>query len=98
LRRSLIVGRRHRREIESAARGALLPRRIDQAVAAHPNLIIRARQIGNEITALIIRHHHAGELGRQVGGFRNHPDAGFRPARAADDATDISVADSDGGG
>ena len=56
-------------------------RRIDQTVAAHPDLVFGLRQIGDEVAALIVGDDDPGELGRQVGGLRDHPDAGFRPAR-----------------
>ena len=50
------------------------------------------------IAALIVGDDDLGELGRQVVGLRDHPDAGFRSVRAGDDAADIVAVDRDGAG
>ena len=44
------------------------------------------------IAALIVGHDDLGEFGRQIGGLGDHPDAGFGPVRAGDDAAQIAGA------
>ena len=87
--------RDHRGEIEMHAGLGAHFRRIDQAVAAHPDAVIGIRQIGNEIAALVVGNDDARELGRQFGGLGDHPDAGLRPLRAGHHAADALGADLD---
>ena len=54
---------------------------VDEAIAAHPDLVIGLRQIGQHVAALVVGHHDLGELGRQVGRLGDHPDAGLRAVR-----------------
>ena len=54
------------------------PRRIDETVAAHPDLVIGLRQVGNDIAAFIVGDDDLGEAGRQIGGLGDDPDAGLR--------------------
>ena len=68
-------------------------RRIDQPVAAHPYTVIGFGQIGDDVAPLIVGDYDLGELGGQVGGFRDHPDAGFRTVSAGDHAADVVVVD-----
>ena len=70
-------------------------RRIHQPVAAHPHAVIGLRQIGHEVAAAIVGDHDLDELGRQVGRFRDDPDARFRPLRAGDHTAEIPAADAD---
>ena len=93
LRRGCVVRRDHGGEIELLARIGIDLRRIDQAVAAHPDFIVCLRQIGHDIAALIVSDDHAGKAGRQFLGLRDHPHAGFRPVRTAHDAADVVALD-----
>ena len=95
LRRRRGIRRRHRRQIEHLARRRLHLRRIDEPVAAHPDVVIRLRQIGHHVAALIVGDDDLGEFGGQVGRFRDHPDAGFRSLGAGDHAAEVGVADAD---
>ncbi len=68
--------------------------RVDEPVSAHPDLIIRDRQVRDDIAALIVGHDDARELRRQVGGFGDHPHAGFGlPVGRAHHAADVVVVD-----
>ena len=87
--------RRHRGEVEDlAGRGRDLGR-VDEPVAAHPDVVVGLRQIGQHVAALIVGDHDLGELGRKIGGLGDHPDAGLRPVRAGDHAAEIAVTDAD---
>jgi hypothetical protein len=66
------------------ARLGLDRRRIDQAVASHPDPIGRRRQLGKHEPALIVGDDDLDEVGRQVLGLGNDPDAGFRTLRTLD--------------
>ena len=81
VRRGGRARRRHRREIELLAGLGAHLRQVDEAIAAHPDLIVRGRKIGNDVAALVVGDDAPGEAGRQVGGLGDHPDAGFRPLR-----------------
>ena len=70
--------RRHRREVDDLARLALDLRRVDEAIAAHEDLVARARQVGDQVAPLIVGDHALDIAGRKVGGFRDHPDARLR--------------------
>ena len=95
LRRRPLVGRRHRREIELLAGLGAHLRRVYQPKTAHPNLVVRVRQVRNDVAALIVRDDDLGILGRQLGRLRDYPDAGFRPARTGDHAADVVIVDRD---
>ena len=92
-----LVRRGHRLEIELLARLAVDLRRVDEAVAAHPHLVFGLGKVGHDVAALVVGHHHLGVAGRQIGGLRDHPHAGFRSARAGDHAADVVIVDGDGG-
>ena len=68
--------RRERRR-RPASRG---PRRIDEAVAAHPDHVGGpCRQVGQQIPALVVGDHDLAELRRRVIGLGDDPDAGLGP-------------------
>jgi len=90
------VDSRHSREIETLPRLGAHLGRVDEPVAAHPDLIIHIlRQIGDHVTPLIVGHDHLGEFGRQFSCLGDYPHAGFRPGRPAHCAADIVVVDRD---
>ena len=89
-------GRRHRRdEVEVSPGDGLHLGRIDEPVAAHPHTVRRLREVGEEVAPAIVGDDDLGELGRELGGLRDHPDAGFRSVRAGDHATEIAGAEPD---
>ena len=96
MRRRRIVRRRHRREIDLlAGLGAPLGR-IHQPVAAHPDGIVHIRrQVRDHVTALIVGDDDLGEFCRQLGGFRDHPDAGLRAVGSGYHAADVVIVDCD---
>ena len=85
----------------TAVRFSVLPgvacdlRRVDQAVAAHPDAVARLRQVGEEVAPAIVGDHDPRELRRQVRGLRDDPDAGLRPSRSGDHAADVVGVDGD---
>ena len=81
--------RSDRRQIELLAGLGAHLRRVDEPIAAHPDLIVCGRQVGDDVAALVVGDDALGVAGRQIGGFRDHPDAGFRPLRAAHHAADV---------
>ena len=92
-RRRRLVRRRHRGQIELLAGLALHLRRVDEAVAAHPDVVVGLRQIGDDVAALIVGDDDLDVAHRQVARFRDHPDAGLRTLRPAHDAADVVVVD-----
>jgi len=97
LRRRRFVRRGHRCQIQLLAGRALHLRRIDEAVAAHPHVVISFRQIGDDVATLVVGDDDADETHRQIARFRDHPNAGFRPLRPGDHAADVVVVDRDRG-
>ena len=67
---------------------------INQAVAAHPDLVFCLGQIGHHVAALIVGRHDLGEFGWQVRRLGNDPDARLGSAGAGDHAADIRRAES----
>ena len=95
-RRSRRVRCRRRGQVYDIAGRSPNLRRIDQAVAAHPHAVICLWQVGHHIAPATIGDDDLGEFGRQVGRFRDDPDAGFRPVGAGHHACEVVVADRDG--
>ena len=95
VRRGRRVRRRHRRVVEHLPGLRAQLGRIHQPVAAHPDAVVRRRQVGDEVAATVVGDDDPGELGGQLGGFGDHPDAGFRPFRTGNDARNIGAADLD---
>ena len=93
MRRRGRIRRDHRGVIERLAGLGAHLRRVDQPVAAHPDLIIAERQIRDDVAALVVGDHALGVAGRQVGGLGDHPHAGFGPVRARDHAADVVIVD-----
>ena len=96
LRRRLRVGRDDRRQIEVGARRHLLLGRIDEPVAAHPDVVGRLRQVRHDVAALVVGDHGAVEPGRQVHGLGDHPDPRLGPVRPGHDPADVVVVDGHG--
>ena len=63
--------------------------RIDEAIAAHPDVVIRFRELGNNVAALIVGDDDLAISGGQIFRFRDHPYARFGALRAGDHAADI---------
>ena len=82
LRGFRLVRRRHRGQIELLAGLALHLRRVDEAVAAHPDVVIGLRQIGDDVAALVVGDDDLDVAHRQIARFRDHPDAGLGTAGA----------------
>ena len=89
LRGGARVRRLHGGQRQVLTNRALHRRRVDEAVAANPHLVVRLRQIGHDEAALIVGDDDLVELRRRVGGLGDHPDAGFRSIRAVHDAADV---------
>ena len=94
-RRGGLVRRHHRLEVRDLARASFNFRRIDKPIAAYPNVVVGFGQIWQHVASLIVGDHHFGKPGGKVGGFRDHPDAGFGPLRAGDHAADVIAVDAD---
>ena len=62
---------------------------INKPIAAHPDVVTGFGQVWQNKAALIVGDDNFDEAHRQVAGFRNHPDAGFRPIGAAHHAADV---------
>jgi hypothetical protein len=88
-------GGRCRDEVEPLPRRALDAPVVHQPVAAHPDAVAGARQVGDEVAALVVCDNDLGVAGWQIGGLGNHPDAGLRAIRARHDAADVGRADLD---
>ena len=82
-------------QIELLAGLRLNLRRVDEAIPAYPDIVGAFRQVGQQVTALIIRDHDFHVSGRQVPGFGDHPHAGFGTFGARDNAGDITGIDFD---
>ena len=94
--RRLFVRRQHRAQIEVAARLGVDLVGVDEAIATHPDFVFCLRQVGDEVTPLIVGDDDLGVFGRQIGGLRDHPDAGFRPLRPCHDTADVVAVDRHG--
>src|SRR5205807_4544342 len=89
------IGCGHRGQVERLPRRGLGAGRVDQTVAAHPHRIRRLRKVGYQVASLVVGHDDADELGRQVVGFGDDPDARFRTVRTRDGTGDVGCADGD---
>jgi len=95
LRRRLVIRRHNGGQVELLAGLAVDLGRVDEAIAAHPDLVFRLREVGDHVATLIVGDDHLGHSGAEVGRFGNHPHAGFRPARPGDHAAEIVGVDGD---
>jgi hypothetical protein len=93
LRRGLAIRRGRGGQVYRLARRTLHLGAVDKTVSARPQRVIRLRQAGNEVAALVVGDDDLRIAGRQIGGLGDHPDTGFRAARAGDDAADLIVLD-----
>ena len=89
------IRRDNRSEVERFSRRRLRFLRVDEAVAAHPDVVVRARQIRQQIASAIVGDDDLHVLRREVGRLGDHPDARFRPLLARNDAADVVVVDAD---
>src|SRR5262249_48415257 len=97
LRRDRLRWRGDRAQTELLAGLAVDLGRIDQAIAAHPQLIFGLGKVGHHEAALIVGDDHLGVARGEIRRFRDHPDAGLQSVRTGDLAADIIVIDGDGG-
>ena len=96
LRGRLRVRRDHRGQVERLAGRRLHLRRIDEAVAAHPHVVVRLREVGDDVASAVVGDDDLREPRRQVVRFGDHPDARLGSLRAGDDAADVVVVDRHG--
>src|SRR6266851_6645493 len=82
----------HRVQVDDLPRHRLYLRRINQAVASYPHVVIRLGKIRHHVAASIIGNYDFRELGGKIGRLRNHPHARFRPLSAGDHSAEISAA------
>ncbi len=66
-------------------------RRVDETVAAHPNLVMRFGQVRHDIPSAFVGDRDLGEPRAELGGLRDDPDPSFRPEPAGDDPADIVI-------
>ncbi len=62
---------------------------VHQAVASDPDLVGGLRQLRQQVAAGVVGDDDLAELRGQIGGFRDHPHAGFRALRIGDHAADV---------
>src|SRR5262249_41788479 len=92
-----VVRGRHSIEIEDPSGRGLDLGRVDETIAAHPDVVGRLRQFGDDIAALIVGDDDLYKLGGQFGRRGDHPDARLRTRGAPHDAAEIAVTDRDAG-
>ena len=88
-RRRFRVRRGHGFQIQALARRRLHFRRIDESVAADPDVVAPLRQVRHEVPPLVVGDDALDQPGRRIPGFRNHPDASLGPFRSRDDAANV---------
>ena len=89
-RRGLAGGRgNRRREVHRVARRRLHRGGVDEAVAAHPDVVGGVRQVRDEVPAAVAGHHALHELRGQPGGLGDHPHPLLGAVRARHDAADV---------
>ncbi len=93
LRRGARIRRGGRPQVQR--RPGLRPplRRVDQPVPAHPDVVARLRQVGEEVAPLVVGHHDLGELRREVGGLGDHPHPRLGAARPRHHPRDVVAID-----
>ena len=92
LRRGARIRRGGRLQVQRRPGLRPLLRRVDQPVPAHPDVVARLRQVGEEVAPLVVGHHDLGELRREVGGLGDHPHPRLGAARPRHHPRDV-VAD-----
>ena len=63
--------------------------RVDEAVAAHPDLVFGLRQIRDHVAAALVGDSDLGEAGAEIAGLGDDPDAGLRAEAARNDSADV---------
>ncbi len=86
----------NRFQVDDLAGCRLDLRRVHEAIATDPHVVVAARQVGHEVAALVVGHHALDQTGWRGPGFRDHPDPCLRSLRASHHAADIVVIDGDG--
>ena len=91
-------GRARRRrgvQVDVPAGFGLHLRRIDETVAANPHTVFRLRQIGYQVTPMVVGDDDLGEFGRKIGRLGDNPDTCFRSGWTGNHAAKVAVADPD---
>ena len=83
------VGGHGGREVEALPAHPGHPLGVEQAVAAHEDLVVGLGEVGHHVPPRVVGHHDARERRGQVAGLGDHPDAGLGPLRARDHAADV---------
>jgi hypothetical protein len=68
---------------------------VDEAVAAHPDAVIRLRQIGDDVSATLVGHDDLGKAGAKVSRLGDDPHSVLGAKAAGDGAANRLVIDSD---
>src|SRR3984893_9779488 len=93
LRRGGEVRRGFGDQVQDLARLGRDFRRVDETVAAHPNLGVRFGQVRHDVTPAFVGDRDLGETRAELGGLRYDPHPGFRPEPAGDHTADIVIVD-----
>ena len=91
------VGGHGCREVQAPAPHPRHPLGVEQAVAAHEDLVAGLRKVGDHVAPRVVGDHDAREGRGQVAGLGNHPDAGLGALRARDHAPDVVSVERDAG-
>ena len=91
------VGGHHRVQIQRLARHRGHALGVDEAVAAHEDLVGRIRQVRQHVAPVVVGRHDADEPGRQIRRFGDHPDARLRALGAGHHAADVVRVELDAG-
>ena len=91
------IGGHGGREVETLPAHPGHPLGVEQAVAAHEDLVAGLGEVGHHVPPLVVGHHDARERRGQVAGLGDHPDPGLGPLRARDHAADVVRVERNGG-
>ena len=83
------VGRGRCRQVHGLARLTRNLCRISKAISPHPHLVLRRRQIGNQVAALIVSDDDLREARWQIARLRDDPHARFGAGRRGNDTGDV---------
>src|SRR5207253_9871718 len=69
----LTTGRHDRRQVQVLPRLRFYARRVDQTITTYENLVVHARQLGNNVLSFILGDHAANKAGGKLHRFRDDP-------------------------